>query len=93
MTAPRFQALLDDLLRLNAAQTPAPLGLAGASRAASAAVPAQTDVRWGVGLPADFQRAGAEIYRSMRTEGSTSVRDWLNQRYQASRTSPVWTDL
>ena len=56
-------------------------------------MPGGQDVRWGVGLPADFQRAGAEIYRSMRTEGATSVRDWLNQRYQASRTPPVWTDL
>ena len=101
MTAPRMPALKDDLTRLQAAQVPAAVGgglAVGSAQGAAAvdlaaAVPEGTEVRWGVGLPADFQRAVGEIYRSMRSEGATSVRDWLNHRYTGSRASPVWADL
>ena len=91
-TAPRVEALCADLERLKATQVPAPAGT-GLQTPHTAALPPGQENRWGVGLPADFQRAGAEIYRNMRNEGSTSVRDWLCQRYQGSRSSPVWTDL
>ncbi|CAK0858846.1 unnamed protein product, partial [Prorocentrum cordatum] len=51
------------------------------------------DMRWGASLTPDMQRAAREIYRSMRAEGSSGVRDWLALRFTGSRSSSTWTDL
>ena len=92
LTAPRAQELKKQLEGL-AAGGQAPLGSGGAWPQQANALGTLEEARWGNALPADFQRAGAEIYRSIRAEGCTSVRDWLSQRYSGSRTSSVWTDL
>ena len=49
--------------------------------------------RWEAGLPPDIKRAAPEVYRSIRSAGSLSVRDWLSQNYTGSRKAMVWTDL
>ena len=49
--------------------------------------------RWEVGLPPDIKRAAPEIFRSMRSSGCLSVRDWLTQNFTGSRKATVWTDL
>ena len=51
------------------------------------------ETRWGSALQAGLQRAAPEIYRAICGEGSSSVWDWIVQRYQGSRTSPVRVDL
>jgi hypothetical protein len=53
----------------------------------------QDQNRWHVGLPSDFQRAGPEIYRSMRSSGAASTRDWLQANYSGLKGAGVWTDL
>ncbi|CAK0840539.1 unnamed protein product [Prorocentrum cordatum] len=81
---------------LDQAAPPALGGTAGdplALGSLTSAAGGSQETRWGASLPPDLQRAGAEIYRSMRAEGCTSVRDWLSSRYSGSRSSPVWTDL
>jgi len=44
-------------------------------------------------LPADYKRSGWGIYRSIRSSGFRSVRDWLTHSYSGSRKGPLWTDL
>ena len=49
--------------------------------------------KWENRLAPDLKRAAPEIYRSLRSAGSSSVRDWLGQNYEGSRKSTEWTDL
>ena len=50
--------------------------------------------RWSSQLAPDLKRAAPEIYRSFRSAGSSSVRDWLNSQYgQNNRSSPQWVEL
>eukprot|EP00933_Yihiella_yeosuensis_P076115 TRINITY_DN85738_c0_g1_i1.p1 TRINITY_DN85738_c0_g1~~TRINITY_DN85738_c0_g1_i1.p1 ORF type:complete len:230 (-),score=41.40 TRINITY_DN85738_c0_g1_i1:736-1425(-) len=49
--------------------------------------------QWQSLLPTDMQRAGPEIYRSVRSSGHTSVRNWTTQNYQGNRQALIWTDL
>ena len=96
VTAPREAEVLGALDRL-AAQSAMTCGsgpwAGGAVQDMAAAKGGSEETRWGSSLPADLQRAAPEIYRNIRGEGSTSVRDWIAQRYQGSRSSPVWVDL
>ncbi|CAK0869773.1 unnamed protein product [Prorocentrum cordatum] len=59
----------------------------------AAAYRGSEETRWGSSLPADLQCAAPGIDRDIRGVGSTSVRDWIAQRCQSSRGSPVWVDL
>eukprot|EP00434_Breviolum_minutum_P028305 symbB.v1.2.025042.t1/scaffold2409.1/size79984/10 len=36
---------------------------------------------WHLKLPADLQRAGPELYRNIRAEGVSSVRQWVNEQH------------
>eukprot|EP00933_Yihiella_yeosuensis_P011689 TRINITY_DN119254_c0_g1_i1.p1 TRINITY_DN119254_c0_g1~~TRINITY_DN119254_c0_g1_i1.p1 ORF type:complete len:225 (-),score=19.05 TRINITY_DN119254_c0_g1_i1:615-1226(-) len=53
----------------------------------------QEAMRWNTTLPADFQRAAPEIYKSMRSSGSSSVRDWMQTNYSHLQSSAQYTDL
>jgi hypothetical protein len=49
---------------------------------------------WHSQLPTDMNRAGPEIYRSIRSSGCGSVRDWVCQLFPADqRNTPTFTDL
>ena len=50
---------------------------------------------WHLKLPADLQRAGPEIYRNIRSEGVTSVRQWVNEQHPGleQKSSPQYQDL
>ena len=95
-TAPRETELCAALERLGS-QAALSIGggpwAGGAVQDMAASRGGAAETRWGSSLPADLQRAGPEIYRAIRGEGSTSVRDWIAQRYLGSRSSPVWIDL
>jgi hypothetical protein len=43
--------------------------------------------RWHSKLPTDFARAAPDIYRSVRTGGSSSVRDWISSFFAADQRS------
>ena len=48
---------------------------------------------WAHGLPPDFRRAAGEIYRNIRSAGSTSVRNWLQSQHTGSKTTDTWQHL
>ncbi len=50
---------------------------------------------WHLKLPADLQRAGPEIYRNIRSEGVSSVRQWVNEQHPTleTKSSPQYQDL
>ena len=50
---------------------------------------------WHLKLPADLQRAGPEIYRNIRSEGVSSVRQWVNEQHPTleQKSSPQYQDL
>ena len=56
---------------------------------------ADFDERWDSSLPPDLPRAGPEIYRALRGEGSACVRDWLSTRFKGEKTNKnaEWVDL
>ena len=68
LTIPRTAELKKQLDSL-AAGCQAPLGSGGAWPMQATALGTQEEARWGNALPADFQRAGAEIDRSIRADG------------------------
>ncbi|CAK0839421.1 unnamed protein product [Prorocentrum cordatum] len=49
--------------------------------------------RWNASLPPDRTRAALEIYRSMRSAGAASVRDWLAQGYTGNKSAQLRIDL
>ena len=49
--------------------------------------------KWENQLAPHSKRAAREIYKSLRSAGATSVRDWLGQNFEGSRRSTEWTDL
>ncbi|CAK0843894.1 unnamed protein product [Prorocentrum cordatum] len=96
MTAPRKEemaAALEPLAAQAALSTAGGPWSGGAVPSLAAAQGGAEETRWGPSLPADLQRAGPEINRAIRGEGSTSVPDWIAQRCQGSRSSPEWVDL
>ena len=50
---------------------------------------------WHLRLPADLQRAGPEIYRNIRSEGVSSVRQWVNEQHPSleQKATPQYQDL
>ena len=50
---------------------------------------------WHLKLPADLQRAGPEIYRNIRSEGVSSVRQWVNEQHPSleQKNTPQYQDL
>ena len=48
---------------------------------------------WAHALPPDFRRAGVEIYRNIRSAGSSSVRHWLERQFTGHRGGEVWQSL
>jgi hypothetical protein len=53
---------------------------------------AQAD-RWHSSLPLDLKRAAPEIYRSMRSQGAASAREWVDRQYRGDRSSHTWIDI
>ena len=49
--------------------------------------------RWSTSLPANYQRAGPEIYRNIRATGAMSIRHWLQENHVGSRTTAQWAEL
>ena len=91
--APRVAALVGALKGLEGAST-ATHGLGAFQPAASSSVlEGAAGERWNNSLPPDFQRAGGEIYRSIRHSGVASVREWLTQNFVGARTSQQFVDL
>ena len=86
-----FDALEINILRqASPATTSAPLGLAAANSWTGASSDQFTQ-----GLPGDFRRAAPEIYRSIRGEGCSSVRQFLQNNFNGYRGpgATQWTDL
>ena len=94
LTAPRAEALTQALLRLETAAVPKapPAGAASASMTPPTALSDDMS-RWSHALPTDTKRAAAEIYRSMRNQGTHSVREWLSQSFVGDKTKGQWADL
>ena len=65
---------------------------AGAFGAPAASSGQEVD-SWAHALPPDFKRAGVEIYRNIRTSGSTSTRHWLERQFQGYRGGEQWQSL
>lgn len=53
------------------------------------------DMAWHLKLPADLQRAAPELYRNIRAEGCSSVRQWVNDQHPTLelKQSPGYQDL
>ena len=50
-------------------------------------------IAWENRLPPDLKRGAPDIYRSLRSSGSSSVRDWLNLNYKGYRKGTEFMDL
>ena len=48
---------------------------------------------WAHSLPPDFRRAAGEIYRNIRSAGTTSVRQWLQEYHTGSKHGAEWQHL
>ena len=76
--------------------TGAPLHGAGGAVAwtsTMAATQPEQGAAWQRRLPPDMKRGGPEIYRSLRSAGCASTREWISQQFQGSKTSALWVDL
>ena len=51
------------------------------------------EVPWDQRLAADFRRGAVEKNRSLKSQGSSSMRTWLQQNYTGSKEAAVFTDL
>ena len=94
--SPPRASFRDDLMAFR--DTGAPLHGAGGAvpwmpcQMAAAALPSE-GVAWQHQLAPDVKRGAPEIYRSLRSAGAATVRDWLNLNYSGSRQSDQWIDL
>ena len=95
---PRLEELEKSLQGLSGSGSP-PHGSAAGLLAAG---PTQTDAgmlgatdttAWDQRLPPDIKRAGAEIYRKMRSSGASSARAWLQTQFTGDKRSQIWVDL
>ena len=74
------------------AETGAPLHGAGAAATSDPAAGfgnMMTAGRWEHALSRDFKGAAPEIYRNLRSQGVSSVRDWCDRTYKGGRTADV----
>lgn len=89
-----MDGLDSDLDRLvSAAAVPHGGGAAIAGLSEDVSLLAATPDRSRSCVPGDFRRAAPEIYRSIRAQGSISVRDWMAANFWGSRQSSEWIDL
>ena len=59
----------------------------------AAYAPTGGDEGWDRRLPADFKRAGPEIFRSLKAQAANSMRTWLQANYTSAKDAPIWMDL
>jgi hypothetical protein len=90
--APRANELKISLDNLR--NTPTPMhGAGGGSFSAHAGLGANAATRWEDALPPDLKRAAPEIYRSLRSGGNSSVRDYLVHNFVGDKSDHLWKDL
>ena len=88
-TAPR-----DDLVAaLKALEAPAPLQMGPLPGGAVGSASVDSTSRWATQLPADYKRAGPEIYRNLRHQGAAGAREWLQQSFSGFRQGGEWQSL
>lgn len=96
VSPPRVEELKRQLAQLETLGGP-PHGSGGSLLRVSDAdrVSDPEQMAWHLKLPADLQRAGPEIYRNIRSEGVTSVRQWVNEQHPGleQKSSPQYQDL
>ena len=94
--SPPKASFRDDLTAFR--DTGAPLHGAGGAvpwmpcQMAAAALPTE-GIAWQHQLAPDVKRGAPKIYRSLRSAGAATLRDWLNLNYSGSRQSDQWIDL
>ncbi len=95
-TAPRFETLRKELSSWESMGAP--------SHGAAAHILANMDdgegwdnpeaANYHLRLPPDLQRAGPEVYRSMRAEGYQSIRAWVNDQFPLDKRSlPQYAEM
>ena len=93
---PRVEELKKQLIQLEALGGP-PHGSGGSVLRVSGleGTVDPESMAWHLKLPADLQRAGPEIYRNIRSEGVSSVRQWVNEQHPTleQKSSPQYQDL
>lgn len=80
---PRYEELKKQLAELESLAGP-PHGVGSAilrGHADQQQVADPEQMAWHLKLPADLQRAGPELYRNIRAEGVSSVRQWVNEQH------------
>ena len=80
---PRFEELKTALGQLEVAGGP-PHGVGGSILRGDGPPGLVSDpeqMAWHLRLPSDLQRAAPELYRNIRSEGSASVRQWVNEQH------------
>ena len=93
VTTPRMPDLKVSLERLGVASPAAAASLGGATLADTGGLSGTSTNRWTASLPVDFKRAPLVTFRNMRSCGCVTVRDWITQSFQGSKSSEVWVDL
>ncbi len=88
-----FRGELRALADTGAPAMGAGLGAMHAFPAAAGATGAAQADRWHSSLPLDLKRAAPEIYRSMRSQGAASAREWVDRQYRGDRSSHTWIDI
>ncbi len=79
---PRYEELKKQLTDLeNQPLAPHGTGAAMLRSAAGGVVSDPEQMAWHLKLPADLQRAAPELYRNIRAEGVSSVRQWINEQH------------
>ena len=81
--APRVEELKSALSQLEVAGGP-PHGVGGSVLRSDGPPGLASDpeqMAWHLRLPSDLQRAAPELYRNIRSEGSASVRQWVNEQH------------
>ena len=93
---PRLEELKKQLAELESFGGPQHgLGAAILRAGAAEAVADPEQMAWHLKLPADMQRAGPELYRNIRAEGVSSVRQWVNEQHAGleAKSSTQFQDL
>ena len=82
ISPPRVEELKKQLSELESYGGPSHgLGAALLRSSAEQSVTDPEQMAWHLKLPADMQRAGPELYRNIRAEGVSSVRQWVNEQH------------
>ena len=82
ISPPRVEELKKQLAELESYGGPSHgLGAAMLRASAGQTVADPEQMAWHLKLPADMQRAAPELYRNIRAEGVSSVRQWVNEQH------------